>query len=138
MKKPTVLVFGTFDRLHPGHLNFLKQAARYGNVTVVVARDNNVKLVKKHRPIERERRRLNQLNRLSIVKQALLGNKKYTDRYKVLNKIKPNVICLGYDQRETLANLRKYLRKVGLLAKVIRLKSHKPRRYKSSLAKKNR
>ena len=45
MKK--VMAFGTFDGLHPGHLNFLKQARRLGDsLVVVVARDANVRKIK--------------------------------------------------------------------------------------------
>ena len=41
MKK--VLVFGTFDGLHEGHKDFLRQAKQYGDhLTVVVGRDSTV------------------------------------------------------------------------------------------------
>ena len=40
------MAFGTFDLLHPGHEHFLKQAKRYGDLIVVIARDNTVLKVK--------------------------------------------------------------------------------------------
>jgi len=39
LKKPKmkkILVFGTFDGLHSGHLNFLEQAKKYGIVDEVL------------------------------------------------------------------------------------------------------
>ena len=42
MKK--VIVFGTFDILHQGHLDFFRQAKQYGDYLIVaVAHDENVK-----------------------------------------------------------------------------------------------
>ncbi|HLC71304.1 MAG TPA: adenylyltransferase/cytidyltransferase family protein, partial [Candidatus Nanoarchaeia archaeon] len=36
----TVMCFGTFDILHPGHLHYLQQAKKYGDyLMVVIARD---------------------------------------------------------------------------------------------------
>ena len=35
MKK--VIVFGSFDYIHPGHLNFFEQAKSYGDYLIVVA-----------------------------------------------------------------------------------------------------
>ena len=43
----TVMAFGTFDVLHPGHHFYLEQARKLGdNLVVVVARDANVKKLK--------------------------------------------------------------------------------------------
>ena len=41
-----VMVFGVFDRLHPGHLSFLEQASKHGNVVAVITRDDVVKALK--------------------------------------------------------------------------------------------
>ncbi|MGD1075360.1 MAG: adenylyltransferase/cytidyltransferase family protein, partial [Thermodesulfovibrionales bacterium] len=42
-----VVCAGTFDHLHPGHLNFLEQASALGNeLIVIVARDETVKRIK--------------------------------------------------------------------------------------------
>lgn len=42
MKK--VLIFGSFDSLHKGHLNLFKQARKHGDKLIaVVARDETIK-----------------------------------------------------------------------------------------------
>ncbi len=43
----TVMCFGTFDILHPGHLYFLRECEKYGDeLIVVIARDATVEKVK--------------------------------------------------------------------------------------------
>ena len=45
------MVFGSFDLVHKGHVNFLKQAKKLGDeLIVVVARDDNIEKVKKRKP----------------------------------------------------------------------------------------
>lgn len=122
-----VMVFGTFDKLHQGHLDFFKQAKKYGNyLIVVVARDLNVKKIKGHKPVNNELCRLAKIKIQKIVNKAVLGDKK--NFYTAIRKFKPNVICLGYDQKFFIANLKKEFPKI----KVVRLKAFKPHLYKSS------
>ena len=46
-----VMAFGTFDILHEGHENFLKQAKALGNfLLVVIARDKTVKQIRANHP----------------------------------------------------------------------------------------
>ena len=121
MKK--VMVFGTFDILHRGHLNFFKQARKYGNyLIIVVARDKTVKGVKGKIPKNNERKRLKKVMRYAD--KAVLGF--IFDKYKVIKKFNPAVICLGYDQKFFVEGLKK------LNIAVIRLKQYKAYKYKSS------
>ena len=118
-----VLVFGTFDILHKGHLSYFKQARKYGDYLIaVVARDKTVLKIKGKLP------RNNELKRLSKVKtevdKAVLGF--VSDKYKVIRKFKPDVICLGYDQMASLEELKKFN------IPIKRLKSYQPHKYKSS------
>ena len=54
-----VMVFGTFDILHPGHLNFFKQAREFGNFLIaVIARDKTVLKIKGRLPKNNEKKRL--------------------------------------------------------------------------------
>lgn len=57
--RKTVMVFGVFDRLHPGHLDFLRQAREYGDELIaVVARDQAVMELKHKQPFHSEAQRL--------------------------------------------------------------------------------
>ncbi len=129
MKK--VLVFGTFDILHKGHLYFLKEAKKFGRLNVVVARESTVKTIKKKAPLNSELTRLEKIKRLKFVDNAFLGHKK--DKCKVIEQIKPDVICLGYDQDSFTDFIPKKIKELNLKTKVVRLKHYKPKKYKSSL-----
>ena len=39
-----VLIAGNFDVIHPGHIHFLTEASKLGEVIVVVARDETIKI----------------------------------------------------------------------------------------------
>ena len=126
------MVFGAFDGLHSGHLNFFKQAKKYGDYLVVsVGRDVNVKKIKGHEPLFSEEERLELISNLKIVDKAILGA---THNFFVQIKgEKPDVICLGYDQWANEDEVRTELRAVGLLnTKVYRLDAYKPEKAKST------
>ncbi len=132
MKK--VMVFGTFDIIHLGHLHLFLQAKKYGDkLTVVVARDINVKKVKKHRPLHTEQQRIYFLKHIDLIDNVILGNKK--DYYKIIKEKKPDVIALGYDQKIDEKMLKEKIKKFGLWTKIIRLSPY-GKKIKSSLIKK--
>ncbi len=96
MKK--VLVFGTFDVFHKGHEYFLKESKKYGDkLLVVIARDETVKKVKGKNPKNNENKRKKVVEDSGLVDKAVLGYK--DDRYKIIEELKPGVICLGYDHK---------------------------------------
>lgn len=134
MKK--VLVFGTFDNLHRGHLSFLKQARKHGDyLVVVVTRDLNVKRAKRREPFNNERKRVAGLKKFAD--RVLLGEKKVT--YKLIKKISPDVICIGYDQRPSVSSARKILNRMGMGKIVLKkMKPYRPAIYKSSILNKLR
>ncbi|MFH0834278.1 MAG: adenylyltransferase/cytidyltransferase family protein [Patescibacteria group bacterium] len=127
-----VLVFGTFDGLHPGHANFFAQAEKFGKVFAVVARDANVAKIKNRRPHFTERSRLAVVARRPEIFRAQLGDRR--NFLEPVRKIAPDVIALGFDQRTfEIGELKVKLKKIGLAPKIIRLKSFHPEKYKSSL-----
>lgn len=130
-----VMVFGTFDIFHKGHQSFLKQARKHGEyIIAVVARDKTVETVKKQRTENSEQERKNILGKSKLVDMVILGSLK--DKYSVIKKYKPAAICLGYDQKFFIGDLRKKLKEFELNEiKIVRLKSYHPRKYKSSLLK---
>jgi len=133
MKK--VMVFGTFDGLHQGHLDFFRQAREYGDFLVaVIARDINVKKLKKHSAQKSELQRLQDLKDCKLVDQALLGYE--NQPYEIIEDVKPDVICLGYDQRHFADNLEAFLKGKQFDIKVVRLKPYRPEKFHSSIVNK--
>ena len=133
MKK--VMCAGTFDIIHLGHLYYLSEAKKYGDrMVVVVARDGTSKSVKGRKPVHNERDRLEAVRMLKIVDEAVLG--KLGNIFDIIEEIKPNVICLGYDQKVQKQELEDELRKRGIKAEVIRISPYMSNLYKSSKLKK--
>ncbi len=126
------MVFGAFDGLHPGHLAFLKQAKKHGDILIVsVGLDRNVETIKGKKPLFSQDERLDLVSKLKIVDKAVLGAQK--DYYQAILKLEPDVICLGYDQWATEEDVKNGLKSVGLVkTKVIRLKPYKETRAKST------
>lgn len=128
------MVFGVFDRLHPGHLSFLKQAKKYGGkLIVVVARDNAVRELKNKDPGQNEKKRMAALRKTAGVSKVVLGDKK-RGSYGVIRKYKPDIICLGYDQKWLGEDLRvkitvDRLPKIGL----IKLIAYRSKKFHSAL-----
>ena len=132
------MTFGTFDNLHPGHLDYFKQAGLLGDeLIVVVARDKNVLAIKKHIPQDDEKIRQLRVNSalkdLGIKGRAILGNLK--NRWLVLKKYRPEIICLGYDQKVDLSQLKSEIAGFRLFCKIKRLKAYHPEKYKSSFCR---
>lgn len=130
MKEKKVMAFGTFDLLHKGHLYFLGKASNYGKLYVVIARDKTVRKIKGKKPQNNEKTRLGNISKLPFVCKAFLGS--LHDRYKIIEKIMPQIICLGYDQKIAVAKLKSELRRRNINSKIIRLKAYKPSIYKTS------
>lgn len=123
-----ILVFGTFDGIHLGHLSFLKQARRLGNQLVVaIARDKTVWKLKKKKPVANEQKRLELAQSLKIVDQAMIGDREISS-YKIVKKLKPDMICLGYDQKKLAADIKKRLPDV----KIVVAKAYKSKKMHTS------
>ena len=129
-----VLVFGSFDQLHPGHLYFLLEAKKHGNeLIVVLARENTIKEIKGKKPKYSEKERKQHLEITGIPDKVILGHQK--DKYSIIEKINPDMICLGYDQNSYTNHLKEELKKRGLNPLLIRLKPYKSHIFKSSKLK---
>lgn len=131
-----VLVFGTFDGLHAGHINFFEQAKKLGDqLIVVVARDVTVNEVKASFPRRSELLRLRAVKQCKLVDEAALGN--IGDPYLIVKKIQPDVIALGYDQKAFTDGLEKLSVAGGVKAQIVRLKPFLPEKYHSVIIKDN-
>lgn len=129
----TVLVFGTFDRLHEGHRDFLRQAKALGSRLVVsLAQDHIVEDLKGKRPSQNLSQRQEALEQVDEVDELVEGDEEL-GKYANLAKIDPDVIALGYDQDALKKNLKRWLKTQNLSPEIITLKAHKPEIYKTSL-----
>ena len=126
------MAFGSFDILHDGHKHYLKEAKSLGDyLIVVVARDSNIIRFKGKKPVNNQYTRLNNIKSLDFVDEAVLGHK--DDILEVLKEYKPDIVCLGYDQKTVDEDkLKKELKKRDIKAKIVRCRPFKPEVYKSS------
>ncbi|OGI95756.1 hypothetical protein A2917_00355 [Candidatus Nomurabacteria bacterium RIFCSPLOWO2_01_FULL_42_17] len=132
-----IMVFGTFDGLHQGHLNFFKQAQKLVKrplkpfLIVSVARDKNVKQIKGKRPFLNEKKRMALVRNCPLVDKVVLSGAR--DHLPHIIKESPDIIALGYDQKAYVKNLKKDLKSRGIEIKLARLKPYKEKLYKNHL-----
>jgi len=105
----TVLTFGTFDTLHHGHDVLLSRAKELGDRLVVgIARDVHVLALKGHAPVQDQNERLASVRRHPAVSDAILCDETLRG-YDILNRVKPDVIALGFDQKELKDDLQRWM-----------------------------
>ncbi len=92
-----VLVFGTFDRLHPGHFYFLGEAKKLGDLYISVSSDESARQRKGRDPIHNARERVEALKKLDIAVNVSEGDKTLNE-WSVLKRVNPDIIVLGHDQ----------------------------------------
>jgi len=123
-KRKIVLASGTFDLLHLGHVKYLEEAKRAGGrnaeLIVIVARDGTVEKRRGTKPIVPENQRRALVGSLKVVDDAILGYEDF-DIEKVIQKIKPDVIALGYDRSDIQQAVRDYVKEKRLVIKVVKI-----------------
>ncbi len=123
--KGRVLVFGTFDIIHPAHLRFLIEARSAAkcekcDLVVVLARDSSIERIKGRKPIFNENQRLHLISGLRVVDYARLGNEG-DNPFQVILEVKPDYIVLGYDQLINEKPLEDFVKKHELDIPICRL-----------------
>ena len=108
-----MLIAGTFDLLHPGHIYLVNEAAKMGDVYVIVATDQNRKLYSGESPVIPENQRLEVMMSVKNVKEARLGRSD-NDTLKTVEEISPDIILLGPDQKYDQETLKQGLVEKGL------------------------
>jgi FAD synthetase len=123
-KKKVVLASGIFDLLHLGHVKFLEDAKQAGGenakLVVIVARDSTVEKTKGRKPIMPEDQRLVLVKSLRVVDEALLGYE-HLDIGEFIEKVKPDVIALGYDQDAMEKRVSQYVKEHNLDVQIVRV-----------------
>ena len=121
-----VFVGGGFEIIHYGHVYTLGKAKSLGDVLVVsVARDSTIRRRKNREPLIGEADRVRLLSALRDVDAAILGVE--GDIYITLEKVKPDVVALGYDQYHLEDEVKREGAKRGMKVAVVRLDSPYPK-----------
>jgi len=123
-KRKIVLASGTFDLLHLGHVKYLEDAKKTGGrnakLVVIVARDETVQKRKNLKPIMPEEHRRALVESLKVVDEAILGFEDL-DILAVIEKLKPDVIAVGYDQNSIEEQVRKIVTQQELPVQIIKI-----------------
>lgn len=120
-----VMAGGTFDIVHPGHLETLEQARALGDVLVVsVARDATFRRNKGRDPLHDEFMRRRLVSSLKTVDAAVLGSER--EILATAIRLSPDIIALGYDQAHNGDEIRRQLARRGLKVRIMRLNSSQP------------
>ena len=129
-----VMIFGTFDMVHPGHEHFFLQARALASdpfLVVSIARDSAVMRIKEMPARNSELVRLQIVGAHPSVDYALLGDE--VGYMGHIRKVNPDIIALGYDQTgEYVSGLKRDLKEAGLSTRVRRMRAHMPWTYKTS------
>jgi FAD synthetase len=130
-----VLATGAFDLLHLGHVRFLEASKRKGGpgatLIVVVARDKTVFSRKGRVPILPEDQRRELVGSLRVVDKAILGHA-HLDLLGILREVRPDIICVGYDQKQIKTSVEKLLRMEHLPIRIVQIPKFGPNGLNSS------
>ncbi|HXG14146.1 MAG TPA: adenylyltransferase/cytidyltransferase family protein [Candidatus Nitrosotenuis sp.] len=129
-----VLAGGVFDIIHPGHIYTLNAAKALGDVlVVVVATANTAVKLKKRKPLHTEEQRQELISSLSMVDLCIVGHE--GDIFKTVEKVRPDIIALGYDQVHQEKFIIDGCKNLNLEVRVARLQSPIPEFSSSKIEK---
>ena len=94
-----VFTNGCFDILHVGHVKYLKQARRLGDVLIVgLNSDRSVSAIKPGRPLNPEKNRAEVLAALTAVDYVVVFHE--TTPYSLIKVVKPDILVKGGDWKK--------------------------------------
>lgn len=97
--KKIVFTNGCFDLLHIGHVRYLKEAKRLGDILIVgLNSDASVRRLKPQRPINEESRRAEVVASLEMVDFVTLFSE--DTPYELIKSIRPDVLVKGGDWKK--------------------------------------
>lgn len=106
-----VFVTGCFDLLHSGHVAFLTEAARHGDLIVGIGSDENVKNLKGRYPVYTQQERQYLLQSLSCVRKCVINRGRgLLDFLDELESERPDILFVNEDgnspEKEELCRAR--------------------------------
>ena len=113
INKKIVLCHGVFDLFHDGHLNYLENAKRFGDILVVSVTSDKFVNKGPHRPYFDERRRIKMLSSLEIVDYVILNDSLTAEN--LINLLKPSIYAKGPDYKNNKNDVTKNIYKENRL-----------------------
>jgi cytidyltransferase-like protein len=109
-----VVVTGSYDWFHSGHVRFLEEVSAYGDLYVVVGHDANIRLLKGQRhPLFPQAERRYVAGSIKFVKQALISSGNgWLDADPEIRKLKPDIYAVNEDGDQ--GGKREYCRRLGI------------------------
>lgn len=120
-----IMIGGAFEIIHPGHVHTIGEAKKLGDTLVaVVAADSTVRKNKGREPVTPQEWRVKLVSSLRDVDAAVPGG--LGSIYDTMEKVKPDIVALGYDQWHNPKDIEDEARKRGMKLRVVRLASPIP------------
>ena len=96
-EKTIVVASGYFNPLHEGHVEYLNQAAKLGDILIVIVNNDNQVKLKGSKAFMTESQRLKIVRNLRCVDVAVLSVDDDKTVCKTLNMLRPHVFAKGGD-----------------------------------------
>ena len=109
-----VIVTGSYDWFHSGHVRFLEEVSAYGDLYVVVGHDANIRLLKgEGHPLLPQDERRYVVGSIKFVRQALISSGEgWLDADPEIKRLKPDIYAVNEDGDK--GGKREYCRKLGI------------------------
>jgi cytidyltransferase-like protein len=109
-----VIVTGSYDWFHSGHVRFLEEVSAYGDLYVVIGHDANIRLLKgEGHPLLPQDERRYVVGSIKFVKQALISTGDgWLDADPEIKKLKPDIYAVNEDGDK--GGKREYCQKLGI------------------------
>jgi cytidyltransferase-like protein len=133
-KRKKVFVSGCFDMLHSGHVAFLTEASRFGDLTVGIGSDETVSGLKGRYPVNTQEERKFMLQALRCVHSVVINRGSgHIDFEEELRSLKPDAFVVNEDGNSPAK--ARLCRKLGIRYVVLRRIPHAnlPRRSTTTL-----
>jgi len=112
--KKKVIVTGSYDWFHSGHIRFLEEASGYGDLYAVVGHDANIRLLKgEGHPLFPQAERRYIIGSIKYVKQASIASGDgWLDADPEIRSLKPDIYAVNEDGDR--GGKREYCQKLGI------------------------
>jgi cytidyltransferase-like protein len=109
-----VVVTGSFDWFHSGHVRFLEEVSAHGDLFVIVGHDANIRLLKgEGHPLLPQDERRYVVGSIKFVKQALISSGDgWLDADPEIKQLKPDIYAVNEDGDK--GGKREYCEKMGI------------------------